>query len=159
MQNEYSLWARDVEQVTPVLAEFGVGLVPYGPLGRGFLTGRVEMDKLDAEDLRRKINPRFTGEAAVANQAIVDSVSAIARRNNVPASHIALAWIYAQSKRLNVNIVPIPGTKCVKWLNENVAALAAQLTPDDLNNLDTLATRASGQYAVAANTLKATGVG
>lgn len=144
VQSEYSLWTRNVEDVTPVMAEFGVGLVPYGPLGRGFLTGTLEIDKLDDNDLR-KVNPRFTGDAAAANQAIVDSVRIIAKRHGVPSSHIALAWVYAQSQRLGVTVVPIPGTKRVKWLEENTAALAVQLTADDLLGLDRLAEAAVGE--------------
>jgi aryl-alcohol dehydrogenase-like predicted oxidoreductase len=143
VQSEYSLWTRDVEQVTPVMAEFGVGLVPYGPLGRGFLTGTLEIDKLEENDLR-KVNPRFTGEAAAANQAIVDSVTAIANRHAVPTAHVALAWVYAQSPRLGVTISAIPGTKRAKWLEQNVAALALKLTPEDSRDLDELAERAVG---------------
>jgi aryl-alcohol dehydrogenase-like predicted oxidoreductase len=143
MQSEYSLWTRNVEEVTPAMAEFGVGLVPFGPLGRGFLTGALELDKLDDNDLR-KVNPRFTGDAAAANQAIVDSVRTIAKRHNVPAAHIALAWVYAQAQRLGVAIVPIPGTKRIKWLEQNVGALDLQLTEDDHRELNDLADRAVG---------------
>lgn len=154
MQSEYSLWTRDVvEQVTPVMAEFGVGLVPYGPLGRGFLTGALDVDKLDANDLR-KDNPRFKGDAAAANQAIVDSVRAIADRHDVPASNVALAWIYAQQQRLGVNIVPIPGTKRIKWLEENVAALQLELTAADLQELNSLADRAIGKSFEFKNVLR-----
>jgi aryl-alcohol dehydrogenase-like predicted oxidoreductase len=143
VQSEYSLWTRDVEAVAPVMAELGVGLVPYSPLGRGFLTGTVDLDNLDANDFRG-VNPRFAGAAAQANQAIVDAVRAVADRHQVAASQIALAWVYAQADRLGVPLVPIPGTKRVKWLEQNVAALEVQLSAQDLAELDPLAEQVVG---------------
>ncbi|MDB5970030.1 MAG: aldo-keto reductase [Hydrocarboniphaga sp.] len=143
VQQEYSMWTREVETITPTMAEFGVGLVPFGPLGRGFLTGALEIDKLEDSDLR-KVNPRFTGDAAAANQAIVDSVRDVARRYGVPTSHVALEWVRAQAQRLGVSVVAIPGTKRRRWLEENVAALDLKLSKQDLLELDTVADRAVG---------------
>jgi aryl-alcohol dehydrogenase-like predicted oxidoreductase len=143
VQSEYSLWTRDVEDVVPTMAELGVGLVPYSPLGRGFLTGKVDLDNLDAKDFRGH-NPRFAGEAGRSNQQIVDAVNAVAERRDVAASQVALAWVYAQADRLRVPVVPIPGTKRVKWLEQNVAALDVQLTDADLAELDPLASKVVG---------------
>jgi aryl-alcohol dehydrogenase-like predicted oxidoreductase len=143
VQSEYSLWTRDVEQVTPVLAELGIGLVPYSPLGRGFLTGTVDVSTLGAKDFRG-VNPRFTGEAGRSNQAIVGAVQAVADRRGVTASQVALAWVYAQSPRLGVELAPIPGTKRVTWLEQNVAALDVVLTEQDLADLDPLASQVAG---------------
>jgi aryl-alcohol dehydrogenase-like predicted oxidoreductase len=143
VQSEYSLWTRDVESVTPVMAELGIGLVPYSPLGRGYLTGTVDVTALDDKDFRG-FNPRFSGDAGQANQAIVSAVRAVADRRGVTASQVALAWVYAQSSRLGVPIAPIPGTKRVKWLEQNVAALEVSLTSDDLGELDPLAEQVVG---------------
>ena len=143
VQSEYSLWTRDVEAVTPTMAELGIGLVPYSPLGRGFLTGKVDLDSLDAKDFRGH-NPRFQGEAARSNQQIVDAVNAVAARHGVEASQVALAWVYAQADRLGVPVVPIPGTKRVRWLEQNVAAVDVHLTDEDLAELDPLATQVVG---------------
>jgi aryl-alcohol dehydrogenase-like predicted oxidoreductase len=143
VQSEYSLWTRDPEQLAPTMAELGVGLVPYSPLGRGFLTGTVDVGSLDAKDFRGR-NPRFAEDARAANQAIVDAVQAVARRHAVSAAQVALAWVYAQSDRLGVTIVPIPGTKRVKWLEENVAALDVELTEQDLAELDALGEQVVG---------------
>ncbi len=107
VQSEYSLWTRDAEALTPAMAELGVGLVPYSPLGRGFLTGTVDLTKLDDKDFRGA-NPRFKGEAGEANQAIVRAVQQVAERRGVTASQVALAWVYAQADRLGVPLVPIP---------------------------------------------------
>ncbi|MGZ4437759.1 MAG: aldo/keto reductase [Nocardioidaceae bacterium] len=143
VQSEYSLWTRDVEAVTPTMAELGVGLVPYSPLGRGFLTGTVDLDTLDAKDFRGH-NPRFQGEAGRANQQIVTAVNTVADRHGVAASQVALAWVYAQADRLGVHLAPIPGTKRVKWLEQNVAALDLELTAEDLAVLDPLHTQVAG---------------
>jgi aryl-alcohol dehydrogenase-like predicted oxidoreductase len=143
VQSEYSLWTRDVEAVAPTMAELGVGLVPYSPLGRGFLTGKVDVDTLDDKDFRGR-NPRFQGEAGRANQQIVDAVTTVAARHDVPVSQVALAWVYAQADRLGVNLAPIPGTKRVKWLEQNVAALDLELTAEDLAVLDPLHTQVVG---------------
>jgi aryl-alcohol dehydrogenase-like predicted oxidoreductase len=142
VQSEYSLWTRDPErEVLGAMRELGVGLVPYSPLGRGFLTATVEVTALDAKDFRRR-NPRFA--AAAQNQAIADAVRSVADARAAAPSQVALAWVYAQQERLGVPVVPIPGTKRVKWLEQNVAALDLKLTPDELSILDPLATQVTG---------------
>jgi aryl-alcohol dehydrogenase-like predicted oxidoreductase len=149
VQSEYSLWTRDVE--TPdlqagaigAMRELGVGFVPYSPLGRGFLTGTVDLSTLDARDFRSR-NPRFVGEAGRANQAIAAAVRSVADAKGVAPAQVALAWVYAQADRLGVPLVPIPGTKRVKWLEQNVAALDITLTADELAVLDPLAAQVAG---------------
>jgi aryl-alcohol dehydrogenase-like predicted oxidoreductase len=144
VQSEYSLWTRDVEaDAIGAMRELGVGLVPYSPLGRGFLTGTVDMSTLDAKDFRNR-NPRFAGGGAAANQAIADAVREVADARGVTPAQVALAWVYAQEERLGVPLVPIPGTKRIKWLEQNVAALDITLTPGELARLDPLAARVSG---------------
>jgi aryl-alcohol dehydrogenase-like predicted oxidoreductase len=143
VQSEYSLWTREVEEVTPTMAELGVGLVPYSPLGRGFLTGTLDANAFDDKDFRGH-NPRFKGDAGRSNQQIVESVQKVASRRGVTASQVALAWVYAQQDRLGVNVVPIPGTKHVKWLEQNVDALDVHLEADDLADLDPLAAQVAG---------------
>ena len=144
VQSEYSLWCRDPETtVLDVLRELGVGLVPFSPLGRGFLTGTVDVASLDARDFRSH-NPRFTGPGAEANQAIADAVRRVAETKGVPPAQVALAWVHGQSERLGIPVVPIPGTKRVKWLEQNVAALDLTLTPDDLAVLDPLGDQVVG---------------
>ncbi|MGI8761100.1 MAG: aldo/keto reductase [Jatrophihabitantaceae bacterium] len=144
VQSEYSLWTRDPETtVIPVMRELGVGLVPYSPLGRGFLTGTVDRASLGGKDFRGH-NPRFAGEAGAANQTIADAVAAVARRHELAPAQVALAWVHGQSARLGVPLVPIPGTKRVKWLEQNVAALDVELTDADLAELDPLAERVVG---------------
>ena len=125
------------------MRELGVGLVPYSPLGRGFLTGTVDLSTLDAKDFRGR-NPRFTGEAGTANQAIADKVRAVAEAKGVAPAQLALAWVYAQAPRLGVAMAPIPGTKRVKWLEQNVAAMDITLTGDELAALEPLAGQAVG---------------
>ena len=125
------------------MREVGVGLVPYSPLGRGFLTGTVDLSTLDGKDFRRR-NPRFTGQAAQANQAIADAVRDVADAKGVAPAQVALAWVYAQEERLGVPLAPIPGTKRIKWLEQNVAALDVTLTPDELTVLDPLAAQVTG---------------
>jgi aryl-alcohol dehydrogenase-like predicted oxidoreductase len=138
VQSEYSLWSRDPETtVLGALRELGVGLVPYSPLGRGFLTGTVDVAALDAKDFRSR-NPRFTGSALEANQAIADAVRKVADTKGVTPAQVALAWVQGQGERLGVPLAPIPGTKRVKWLEQNVAALDITLTPDELAVLDPL---------------------
>jgi aryl-alcohol dehydrogenase-like predicted oxidoreductase len=149
VQSEYSLWTRDVE--TPdsgsgaidVMRELGVGFVPYSPLGRGFLTATVDLGSLGARDFRSR-NPRFTGENGQKNLAIVEAVRKVADARGVPAAQIALAWVYAQEQRLGVSLAPIPGTKRVKWLEQNVAALDVTLTEDELAILNPLAAQVAG---------------
>jgi aryl-alcohol dehydrogenase-like predicted oxidoreductase len=143
VQSEYSLWTRDVEAVTPAMVELGIGLVPYSPLGRGFLTGTVDPTRLHGTDFRR-FNPRFRDEAGQANLAIVAAVRAVAQRHGVAPAQIALAWVHAQSARLGVPVAPIPGTKRVQWLEQNVAALDVRLTREDLAELDPLGTQVVG---------------
>ena len=144
VQSEYSLWTRDVEtDVLGALRELNVGLVPYSPLGRGFLTGTVDTSALDPKDFRAN-NPRFTGPAATTNQAIADTVREVAAAKGVAPAQIALAWVYAQQERLGVPVVPIPGTKRVKWLEQNIAALDITLTEDELALLDPLGSQVSG---------------
>ena len=144
VQSEYSLWARDPETtVLDALRELGVGLVPYSPLGRGFLTGTVDVNTLDAKDFRGR-NPRFTGAAGAANQAIADAVRGVAEAKGVTPAQVALAWVHGQGERLGVPVVPIPGTKRVKWLEQNVAALDITLTADELAVLDQLADQVAG---------------
>jgi aryl-alcohol dehydrogenase-like predicted oxidoreductase len=144
VQSEYSLWTRDPETaVLDALRELGIGLVAYSPLGRGFLTGTVDRNALDDKDFRGR-NPRFTGDAAAANQAIADAVARVAERKGVTAAQVALAWVHGQAARLGVSVVPIPGTKRVKWLEQNVAALDVQLTDEDLAELDPLGAQVVG---------------
>ena len=138
VQSEYSLWARDPETtVLDALRELGVGLVSYSPLGRGFLTGTVDVRSLDARDFRVR-NPRFTGDALLSNQAIADAVRAVAEARGVAPAQVALAWVHGQGERLGVPVVPIPGTKRITWLEQNVAALDLTLTPAELAVLDPL---------------------
>jgi aryl-alcohol dehydrogenase-like predicted oxidoreductase len=144
VQSEYSLWTRDLEAtVLDALRELGVGLVPYSPLGRGFLTGTVDVAALGPKDFRTR-NARFTGDALTANQAIAGVVRKVAAAKGVAPAQVALAWIYAQQERLGVPLAPIPGTKRVKWLQENIAALAVTLSPDELALLDPLAGQVAG---------------
>jgi aryl-alcohol dehydrogenase-like predicted oxidoreductase len=144
VQSEYSLWARDPETtVLDALRDLGVGLVPYSPLGRGFLTGTVDVNTLDAKDFRSR-NPRFTATAGQANQAIADAVRRVAEARGVAPAQVALAWVHGQGQRLGVPVVPIPGTKRVKWLEQNVAALDIALTADELAVLDPLGDQVVG---------------
>jgi aryl-alcohol dehydrogenase-like predicted oxidoreductase len=144
VQSEYSLWTRDVERdAIGAMRELGVGFVPYSPLGRGFLTGAVDLSTLDASDFRSR-NPRFAGQAGQANQAIADAVRSVADARSVTPAQVALAWVYAQADRLGVPLAPIPGTKRVKWLEQNVAALDITLAADELAILDPLASQVTG---------------
>ncbi len=143
VQSEYSLWTRDAEVVTPAMAELGIGLVPFSPLGRGFLTGTLDLGSFDEKDFRGR-NPRFQGAAGTANQALVASIQAVAGRHGLAAAQVALAWVHAQADRLGVQIAPIPGTKRVKWLEQNVAAAELRLTEADLAELAPLADRVVG---------------
>src|SRR6201988_4725780 len=133
LQSEYSLWWRKPEQeVMPTLEELGIGLVAYSPLGKGFLTGKIdEKAKFDSSDFRSTL-PRFTPEALKANQALVDLLSRIAKRRIATPAQIALAWLLAQKPW----IVPIPGTTKLQRLEENIGAVDVQLTPDDLREMD-----------------------
>jgi aryl-alcohol dehydrogenase-like predicted oxidoreductase len=144
VQSEYSLWTRDVESAAvDTMRELGVGLVPYSPLGRGFLTGTVDVAALDAKDFRSR-NARFAADAAAANQKIAATVRAVAEEKGAAPAQVAIAWVYAQADRLGVPIVPIPGTKRVKWLEQNVAALDITISPADLDRLNPLASQVVG---------------
>jgi len=133
LQSEYSLWSRDVEaDILPLLEELGIGFVPYSPLGRGFLTGKIDQDtQFDSSDFRNRL-PRFTPEALKANQTLVDLLGRIAERKKATPAQIALAWLLAQRPW----IVPIPGTTKLHRLEENIAAAAIELTADDLREID-----------------------
>ncbi len=137
VQSEYSLWTRDVEAVAPAMAELGVGLVPYSPLGRGFLTGAIKIDALADNDFRAR-NPRFTGEAARHNQRIADTVRQVAQRLDVLPAQVALSWVQAQAPRLGVPVVPIPGTRHAERLAQNVAAVSIVLDEEALRELQPL---------------------
>ena len=144
VQSEYSLWTRDPETtVLAAMRELGVALVPFSPLGRGFLTGTVDGTELAANDFRAR-NPRFVGAAAEANRTIADAVAAVAARKGVTAAQVALAWVHGRSAQLGVPVVPIPGTKRRKWLEENVAALDVKLDDADLAELDPLGDQVVG---------------
>jgi aryl-alcohol dehydrogenase-like predicted oxidoreductase len=136
LQSEYSLWTRGPEaEVLPTLEELGIGFVPYSPLGKGFLTGKMdENTELDSADFR-KILPRFTPEARKANQALVDLLNTIAKRKNATPAQIALAWLLAQKPW----IVPIPGTTKLSRLEENIGAATVELTPNDLREIEAAA--------------------
>lgn len=144
IQTEYSLWSRDPEaELLPLLRELGVGFVPYSPLGRGFLTGALRsIDQLDAQDFRRN-NPRFQGENLKQNLAIVDAVEVVAAEADATSAQVALAWIVAQGE----GIAPIPGTKRVSRLEENVAADQLTLSDDQLALLDALPKPSGDRYA------------
>jgi aryl-alcohol dehydrogenase-like predicted oxidoreductase len=144
VQSEYSLWTRDPETtVAEIAKELSVGLVAYSPLGRGFLTGTVDIAALASNDGRRRL-ARFNADNADANRAITDAVQQIAEVKGATASQIAIAWVAAQGEKLGTTVVPIPGTKRVKWIEQNAAALDIELTPDDLAVLDRLAAKVSG---------------
>jgi aryl-alcohol dehydrogenase-like predicted oxidoreductase len=144
VQSEYSLWTRDVETVAlDAMRELGVGLVSYSPLGRGFLTGTVKPGELGETDFRRH-NPRFVGEAGEKNLAVADAVRAVADAKGVAPAQVALAWVYAQATRLGVSVVPIPGTKRIRWLEQNVGALDVTLSPEEVSVLDGLAGQVTG---------------
>lgn len=144
LQTEYSLWTRDPEtEVLPTVRELGIGFVPYSPLGRGFLTGTIRsLDQFDEADFRRS-NPRFAGENLTANIAIVEQVDAIAAQVGATPAQVALAWLLAQGD----DIVPIPGTKRVSYLEENVAADEVSLTGAQLDALGSLAAPVGDRYA------------
>jgi aryl-alcohol dehydrogenase-like predicted oxidoreductase len=144
VQSEYSLWTRDPEStVLEALRELGVGLVPYSPLGRGFLTSTVDVSALSELDLRSH-NPRFVGDAGRANRSIAESVRRVAQAEGVAPAQVALAWVHSQATRLGIPLVPIPGTKRVKWLEQNVAALDVELSADELMSLDQLGDQVVG---------------
>ena len=144
LQSEYSLWWREPEaEVIPTLAELGIGFVPFSPLGKGFLTGKISEDtKFDKSDFRN-IVPRFTPENRKANQALVDLLTNVAERKKATPAQIALAWLLAQKPW----IVPIPGTTKLQRLEENIGAVNIELSPDDLRELDIAASKIAVQGA------------
>ena len=144
LQSEYSLWWREPEQeVLPALQELGIGFVPFSPLGRGFLTGKMDASTtFDSKDFRNTL-PRFTPEARQANRALVDLLARMATRKHATPAQVALAWLLAQRPW----IVPIPGTTKLARLEENIGAAAIELTPVDLRDIDEAAARISVQGA------------
>ena len=144
VQSEYSLWYRNPEkEVIPTLEELGIGFVPYSPLGKGFLTGKIdETAKFESSDFR-SILPRFTSEALKANQALVDLLQRLGQRKNATPAQVALAWLLAQKPW----IVPIPGTTRLHRLEENIGAAAVELTAEDLREIEAAASRIEIQGA------------
>jgi aryl-alcohol dehydrogenase-like predicted oxidoreductase len=144
LQSEYSLWWREPEKtVFPTLEELGIGFIPFSPLGRGFLTGKISADtQFDKSDFRHTV-PRFSEENRKANQAMVDLIGEFAQRNGVTSAQIALAWLLAQKPW----VVPIPGTKKLHRLEENIGAADVVLAPEDLQQLDVAASKIPVQGA------------
>jgi len=144
LQSEYSLWWREPEaEVIPTLEELGIGFVPFSPLGKGFLTGKINEDtKFDSTDFRNVV-PRFTPEARKANQAVVDLLSKLAEQKKATPAQIALAWLLAQKPW----IVPIPGTTKLARLEENIGATAVELTPEDLRRIKSAVSKFTVQGA------------
>jgi aryl-alcohol dehydrogenase-like predicted oxidoreductase len=144
LQSEYSLWTRDYEdEVIPTLRELGIGFVPFSPLGRGFLTGAIR--ELPADDMRRRISPRFEGENLDKNFKVVEGLRKIAEEKKITLSQLALAWVLAQGN----DMVPIPGTKRRTYLEENVAATKVRLSKSDLARIEEVAPKgfaAGGRY-------------
>jgi aryl-alcohol dehydrogenase-like predicted oxidoreductase len=142
LQSEYSLWWREAEpEVIPTLEELGIGLVPYSPLGRGFLTGKMDQNTTFGKGDFRSALPRFAPEALKANQAFVDLLGVIAKRKNATPAQIALAWLLAQKPW----IVPIPGTTKLSRLEENIAGVTLELTPGDLTEIDSAASQITAE--------------
>jgi aryl-alcohol dehydrogenase-like predicted oxidoreductase len=144
LQSEYSLWTRTPEkEVIPALEELGIGLVPYSPLGKGFLTGKIDEDaKFDSSDFRSTL-PRFTPEALKANQALISLLAGIGERKKATPAQIALAWLLARKPW----IVPIPGTTKLHRLDENIGAVSVELKPDDLRDIENAASKIAVQGA------------
>src|SRR5947207_6165714 len=144
LESEYSLWTRTPEkEVIPTLEELGIGFVPYSPLGKGFLTGKMEeKTTFESSDFRSTL-PRFTPEAMKANQALIDLLGSIAKKKKATPAQIALAWLLAQKPW----IVPIPGTTKLHRLEENIGAVAVELTPDDLREINDAASKIAVQGA------------
>jgi aryl-alcohol dehydrogenase-like predicted oxidoreductase len=144
LQSEYSLWTRTPEkEVIPALEELGIGFVPFSPLGKGFLTGKIgENAKFDSSDFRSTL-PRFTPEALKANQALIQLLASLGERKHATPAQIALAWLLAQKPWM----VPIPGTTKLNRLDENIGALAVELTPDNLRDIEEAASRITVQGA------------
>ena len=144
LQSEYSLWYREPEkEILPALQELGIGFVPFSPLGRGFLTGKInENTTFDSSDFRNQV-PRFTPEARKANQALVDLLAQIGKSKNATPAQISLAWLLAQKSW----IVPIPGTTKLNRLEENIGAVEIELTPEDLREIESAASKIAIQGA------------
>jgi aryl-alcohol dehydrogenase-like predicted oxidoreductase len=142
LQSEYSLWWREPEaEILPTLEELGIGFVPFSPLGKGFLTGAISHDtQFDAGDFRNVV-PRFSAENRKANQTLVDVVSRFAQKKQVTPAQISLAWVLAQKPW----IVPIPGTTKIHRLEENLGAMDVELTPEDIREIDVVASKISVQ--------------
>ncbi len=141
LQSEYSLWERGLEaEILPTLRELGIGLVPYSPLGRGFLTGEIKSVEDIPEGDYRRSDPRYMGESFAKNLALVGVVTEIAGAHQAALGQVALAWLLAQGE----DVVPIPGTKRLKYLEENAASAALSLTSEELARLNALATQTSG---------------
>jgi aryl-alcohol dehydrogenase-like predicted oxidoreductase len=138
LQSEYSLWTRTPEkEVIPTLEELGIGFVPFSPLGKGFLTGKIDENaKFDSSDFRSTL-PRFTPEALKANQVLIDLLASVGERKKATPAQIALAWLLAQGPWM----VPIPGTTKLDRLDENIGAVSIELTPDDLRSIDAAASK------------------
>jgi aryl-alcohol dehydrogenase-like predicted oxidoreductase len=156
VQSEWSIWSRDVERnVVPAAVALGVGFVPYSPLGRGFLTGTVDATKLGSNDFRRNI-PRFAEAAADANQGVVAAVQSVAAELAVAGhaatpAQVALAWLFAQGKKLGLPVVPIPGTRKAARIDENLGALALSFAPAQLETLDAAAAAVVGSRSADPN--------
>jgi aryl-alcohol dehydrogenase-like predicted oxidoreductase len=144
LQSEYSLWTRTPEkEIIPTLEELGIGLVPYSPLGKGFLTGKIDENAtFDSSDFRSTL-PRFTPEALKANQALIDLLASIGERKKATPAQIALAWLLAQKPWM----VPIPGTTKLHRLDENIGAVSIELTPGDLRDIENAASKITVQGA------------
>ena len=147
LQTEYSLWSRDVEEeILPTVRELGMGFVAYSPLGRGFLTGQIKSPDDFPEDDYRRFHPRFTGENFDRNIELVHEIERIAQEKGCTAAQLALAWVLARGQ----DVVPIPGTKRRKYLEQNIDALSVQLTDEDLRRIDSIVPRgaaAGDRYA------------
>ncbi|MFC5947676.1 aldo/keto reductase [Pseudonocardia lutea] len=141
LQSEWSLWTRDIEaEIAPTCAELGIGIVPFSPLGRGFLTGSItSASQLGEKDMRAGL-PRFSEENLSANLAIVDTVKALAEKRGVTAGQLALAWVQAKGE----HVVPIPGTKRRTYLEQNVGAATLELTPEEISELDAVGEGVAG---------------
>jgi pyridoxine 4-dehydrogenase len=144
LQSEYSLWWREPEaEILPALEELGIGFVPFSPLGKGYLTGKIdETTTFDASDFRNSV-PRFTPEARKANRALVDLLGSISQRKNATPAQVALAWLLSRKPW----VVPIPGTTKVHRLQENVGSVAIELTQDDLRDIESVASQIMVQGA------------
>lgn len=144
LQSEYSLWWREPEQeILPTLEELGIGFVPYSPLGKGFLTGKIDENTTFGKNDFRSTLPRFTPEAMKANQAFVELLGQIAKQKGATPAQVALAWLLAQRPW----IVPIPGTTKLSRLEENIGAVDVQLTPQDLSDIEESASHITPQGA------------